>query len=161
MIRISALFLMLLVVMPSPAEPQTRGKRTPKSRQAQSGASAESALNDLRHQWFEAIKNRDKQTLNQILDEGFAFTDDEGNVYSRSQYIDAVMNAIKVESYSLDDVATRVVGDTGVVTTRCTGKLTVEGQDAGGVSRYTDTFVRRLGKWRAIASQNTRIRHQA
>lgn len=157
MIRISALFLMLLVVMPAPAEPQTRGKRTAKSQQAKSGASAESALKDLERQWFEAIKNRDKQTLNRILDDGFVFADDEGNVYGKSQYVDVVMNTARIESYSVDDVSARVFGDTGIVTGRWTGKLTVEGKDAGGAFGHTDTFVRRLGRWWAIASQYTRI----
>lgn len=158
MIRIGVLLLMLLFVMPSLAESQTRGKRTAKGRQANlSGASPESALKDMEHQWSESIKNRDKETLNRILDDRFVFTDDEGSVYGKSQYVEVVMNAIKVESYSTDDVSARVFGDTGVVTGRWTGKVTVEGKDAGGAFTYTDTFVRRLGRWRAIASQYGRI----
>lgn len=157
MIRISALFLMLLLAMHSPAEPQTKGKRTARAPQAKPAVSAESAIKDLEHQWFEAIKNRDKQALNRILDEGFAFTDDEGNVYGKAQYVDIVMNTARIESYSVEDVSVRVFGDTGVVTGRWTGKLTIEGKDAGGAFSHTDIFVRRIGRWRAIASQYTRI----
>lgn len=67
------------------------------------------------------------------------------------------MRTIKVESYKLDDLTVRVYGDTGVVAGRWTGKFTVDGKDASGEFRYTDTFVRRPGGWRVVASQDTRI----
>jgi hypothetical protein len=67
------------------------------------------------------------------------------------------MQAIKVESYSIDDMTVRVFGDTGVVTGSWTGKMTIDGKDASGAFRYTDTFVKRLGRWRAVASQDTRM----
>jgi len=67
------------------------------------------------------------------------------------------MQAIKVESYSLDEMTVRVFADTGVVTGSWTGKMTIDGKDASGAFRYTDTFVKRLGRWRAVASQDTRM----
>lgn len=154
----AGLAVLLLMVVSSIAAPQTRSKPTGKGRQTGSTtANAEQSLKDAEHQWAEAFKNRDKDALNRILDDRFVFTDDEGQVFNKTQYIDAATQAIKVESYSLDDTTVRAFGDTGVVAGRWTGKMTVEGKDASGAFRYTDTFAKRLGRWRAVASQNTRM----
>ena len=150
---------LLLMLMASPTlSAQTKGKPPSKGRQTTSGpANAEQALRDIEHQWTEAFKNRDKDALNRILDDRFFFTDDKGQVFSKTQYIDAAIQAIKVESYSLDDMTVRVFGDAAVVAGRWAGKLTIDGKDASGAFRYTDTFVKRLGRWRVIASQETRV----
>lgn len=148
--------LLLMVVMSSTLVAQTRSKR--RARQNNSAAiGAEQSLKDTEHRWAEAFKNRDREVLNSVLDDQFMFTDDKGTILDKTQYIDAATQAIKVESYSLEDTAARTFGDTGIVTGRWTGKMTVEGRDASGAFRYTDTFVRRLGRWRAVASQDTRI----
>ncbi len=152
--------LLLMVVMSSTLVAQTRSKR--RGRQSNSAAiGAEQSLKDAEHQWTEAFKNRDKDAVSRILDEQFIFTDDGGQVVDKTQYIDAMMEAIKVESYSLDDTTVRVYGDTGVVAGRWTGKFTVHGKDTSGAFRYTDTFVKHLGRWRVIASQETRIPEKA
>jgi uncharacterized protein DUF4440 len=58
-----------------------------------------------------------------------------------------------IDALFSDDLAVRAYGDAAVVTGRTTAK-------AGGqtvVLRFTDFFVRREGKWLAVASQGTRI----
>lgn len=152
-------FVVLLTLLISlVAAPQTKSKRTSRGRQtATMAAAVEQALKDIERQWAEAFNNRDGDALTRILDERFVFTDNEGRLLDKTQYLDAVMKAIKVEPYSMDDTTVRLFGDTGVVTGRGTLKMSIEGKDASGVFRYTDTFVKRLGQWRAIASQNTPI----
>ena len=149
---------LLMLVLSSIVVPQTKSKPTGKGRQTTSAsANAGQSLRVAEHQWTEAFKNRDKDALNRILDDRFVFTDDKGQVFSKTEYIDAAMQAIKVESYSLDDMTVRVFGDSAVVAGRWAGKLTINGKDASGAFRYTDTFVKRLGRWRAVASQETRM----
>lgn len=63
----------------------------------------------------------------------------------------------KVESMSVDDMRVLVLGDTAVVVGRLTSKGKYLGKDVSGVSRFTDTFVKRDGRWQVVASQNTRI----
>jgi ketosteroid isomerase-like protein len=63
----------------------------------------------------------------------------------------------KVESMSVDDMRVLVLGDTAVVVGRLTTKGKYLGKDMSGVSRFTDTFVKRDGRWQVVASQNTRI----
>lgn len=152
---------LMLMILSSIASPQTKSKPARGRQSSPMSTNAEQALRDAEHQWMEAFKNRDRNTLNRVLDEGFFFTDDQGQVFTKAQYIDAATRAMVVESYKSDDMTIRIFGDTAVVAGRWTGKITIDGQDASGAFRYTDTFVRRVGRWRAIASQNTRMPPQS
>ncbi len=107
--------------------------------------------------WTEAIKNRDRQALDRLLAEDFIFTDDEGNVYDKAQYISAIVDLIRVASYTVDQTTVHVYGDTAIVAGRWTGTQTIEGKEASGAFRFTDTFVRRPDGWQGIASHDTRI----
>ncbi len=124
---------------------------------ADQDAKAEQGLMKAEREWTEAYKNRDKAVLDRILADDFIFTDDEGNLYGKAQYITAATELISVPSYSIDAITVRVYGDTGIVAGRWTGKLIINGQDASGAFRFTDIFVKRQGHWQTIASQETRI----
>ena len=155
--RFASMAVLLVLVTASIAAAQTKSAGAGKSRrQLPSAANDERLLKVAEKQWAEAFKNRDKETLNRLLDDRFIFTDDEGRVFDKTQYIEAVQ-AIKVDSYSLDEPSVRVFGDTGVVAGRLTGKMSIDGKESSGAFRYTDTFVKRLGRWRAVSSQDTRI----
>jgi ketosteroid isomerase-like protein len=123
----------------------------------QTSSHSKAELLSQEHVWTEAFKNRDKETLTQILADKFVFTDDAGQVYNKDQYISAVIGVIKVESYTVDDTAALVYGDTGIVIGRWTGKVSIDAKDASGAFRFTDVFVHRDGRWQAVASQDTRI----
>ncbi len=156
--KFAGLAVLLLIVVSSSAAPQTKSKPASKGgRTRQVPTSAEQSLRAAENQWMEAFKNRDKEALNRIIDDQFFFTDEDGHVLNKTQYVDAAIRVVKVESYSLDDMAVRIFGDTGVVTGRWTGKLTIDGKDAADDVRYTDTFVKRLGRWRVVASQDTKM----
>jgi FKBP-type peptidyl-prolyl cis-trans isomerase FkpA len=158
MTRFAGLVVMLLVVVSSSAAPQTKSKPANKGRHIRPTApGAAQSLRAAEHQWMEAFKNRDKEALNRIIDDQFIFTDEDGQVFNKTQYVDAATRIINVESYSMDEMTIRIFGDTGVVAGRWTGKLTIDGKETSGNVRYTDTFVRRLGRWRVVASQDTKM----
>jgi ketosteroid isomerase-like protein len=117
----------------------------------------EQALLQQERAWTEAFKNRDRVALERLLAADFSFTDDEGAVYDKAQYIEAVMQVIKVDAYEIDDLKARVYGAAGVVTGRWTGRLTIDGKDASGAFRFTDPFIKRQGRWQVVASQDTRL----
>jgi len=154
MIRRILLIAALVSLVSTVAWGQARGRRGAQVRPR--AASVEQALKDVERQWAEALKNRDKQALNSLLADDFIFTDDEGQVSNKARYIEAVTQ-MKVDSYNLDDLTVRAYGTTGVVAGRWTGKFTVNGRDASGAFRFTDTFTNRGGRWQAVASQNTRL----
>jgi peptidylprolyl isomerase len=148
------LFIIALVIALCPIAAAQAKARKPARTPA---VGADQALKDLERKWTEGFKNRDKKTLDIILADDFIFTDEDGQIYNKAQYLEAVMQ-VKVESYSLDDLTTRVSGDTGVVAGRWSGTMTVDGKQTNGAFRFTDTFAKRQGRWQAIASQDTRIR---
>ena len=155
------LIAVLMLAVPGIVTAQTKSKRpAPRKQTKQQPASPDQALKLLETQWMEAFKNRDGAALDRILANDFIFTDDEGRVHDKTEYIKAATELIKVESYTVDDLATRAVGATGVVTGKWTGKVTIGGRDASGEFRFTDTFVKRLGRWQVLASQDTRIPKQ-
>lgn len=152
------LIAVLVLAVPLIVTAQTKSKRpAPRKQTKQQPPSPDQALKLLETQWMEAFKNRNGPTLGQILADDFIFTDDEGQVHVKTAYIKAATELIEVESYTVDDLATRTAGTTGVVTGSWTGKVTIGGKDASGEFRFTDTFVKRLGRWQVLASQNTRI----
>lgn len=144
----------LIITLASIAAGQAKGKR-PVRRQP--SASADQALKDLKRQLMEGFKNQDREVLNRILADDFIFTDEDGRAFNKAQYVEAA-GTVKLESYTLDDVTTRVYGDTCIVAGRRKGKFTSKGKTSGGDYRFTDTFVKRPGGWRIVASQDTRIK---
>ena len=150
----SVLFITLAASL---AAAQSRGRRAAGNRPRAAAAGAEQTLLDAERQFSEAFKNRDQQTLGLLLADNFIFTDDEGNLFDRAKYVEATTQAIRVESYKLDDLAARVSGATGVVTGLYTARMTIAGKDASGAFRFTDTFVKRGVRWVLLASHETRL----
>ena len=116
----------------------------------------EEALRKLEHDWWEAYKQRDTQTLDRLLAQDFIFTDEEGQVYDKPQFIALALQQV-VTAYTLGDLRIRVYGDTGVVTCPSSWHYNIEGKDVSGEFRSTDIFVKRQGHWQAVVSQDTRI----
>src|SRR5690349_2113279 len=150
----SCLILMVMACLVSMVSGQTRKSNVRPTGPA--AIPAETTLKSMEHQLNDALKNKDRVALLRLLDDQYTFTDDEGRVLSKSQYIEAAVNTMNVESYSLDEISVRLFGDTAVVTGGWTGTFSVAGKDASGSFRYTDTFVKRATRWRAIASQVSR-----
>jgi len=64
---------------------------------------------------------------------------------------------LKLTSIDLSDLRVHVYGNTAVVIGTSAVKGTFKGQDISGTYRYTDVWVKRGGKWQAVASQSTRV----
>jgi len=135
-----------------------KSRRPSKGRQSKpAAADAERSLRELNRQWAEALKNRDTNALGLILDDQFILTDGEGHVSNKAQTIGAATGHVKIETYTLDDVTVTVVGDTGVVAGRWSGRFTVDGKTSNASFRFTDTYARYLGRWRAVAAHESLI----
>jgi ketosteroid isomerase-like protein len=120
-------------------------------------AKAKEDLLKAEHAWNEAYKNRDAKVLSRILTDDFILTDDDGKMYNKAQYVESVVRLAQVASYTLEELEGRVWGNVGVVTGIWRGTMTMGGKDASGSFRFTDTFLRRQGRWQVVASQDTRI----
>ena len=146
-----SLFLFLALTMTALAFGQSTGLK------ADQNSKEEQAVIKLEREWSEAYKNRDKAALERILADDYIYTDENGKSYNKTLYLAGVTQNLKVESYTLDDITAKVYGDTAILVGRWTGTLTDNGKDISGAYRFTDTFVKRRGRWVAIATQETRM----
>jgi len=107
--------------------------------------------------WVAALRDRDVGALDCLLDPGFSDNDWRGGVRTRAEVLAALPGRGPGEPV-VDELSLRLEGDVGVVrgvsaTRDAAGKLSRR-------ARFTDVFVHRAGRWRAIAAQETPVLEQ-
>jgi FKBP-type peptidyl-prolyl cis-trans isomerase len=157
-VKKTSLIIVTLLALALSAAGQTRkGNRAARPKPA---APVDKTLKDIERETAEAFKNKDVAALNRILAPDFIFTAADGQVLDRAGYIDVAVKKINIESYALEDLVTRGHGDTCIVAGRWSGKFENEGKKMTATMRFTDTFVKRLGRWQMIASHETMLSHK-
>jgi ketosteroid isomerase-like protein len=85
-------------------------------------------------------------------------TDPTGRVTGKAEdRTDLCSGDYKIQSEELSDLTVNVYGNIAVATATNTMKGTYKGQDLSGKYRFTDTWVKRGGKWQVVASQYTKV----
>ncbi len=116
----------------------------------------EQELKRLEDEWLNSYLRGDKQTFDRIVADDFTRTDESGKFATKAEekeLVQAPPASVKV-SLTNEDVQVRVYGDTAIVTGRIVSKV------QGGLnfqSRFTDTFVKRNGRWQVVARHYSRI----
>ncbi|MEJ7698452.1 MAG: nuclear transport factor 2 family protein [Pyrinomonadaceae bacterium] len=127
----------------------------------QQSKSVEQELMQLERDWAKATVNRDASALDRIEADDYIFTDADGSLVTKKQDIaDITSGNLTAESINVDEMKVRVFGDTAVVIGRTTVKAQYKGKDISGQYRVTDVFLKRNGKWQAVASHFSRITQQ-
>jgi len=118
------------------------------------GEDVAAQLKALENAWSDAVLKHDAAALDAILDDSLVETNSVGTVSNKAKDLaDLKAGEPKLESFSLDNMKVHVYGNAAVVTGRFALKGTDKGKDISGTGRFTDTFVKRNGKWRCVASQ--------
>jgi len=121
-------------------------------------ANVEQALLQLERDWEQANAKNDTAALERILAPEFMSTDSDGRLTTRADvFARRKSGAVKFTAFTQDDYKVHVVVDTAIVTGRSTIKGIRDGKDWTGQERWTDVFVRRNGRWQAVASHSSRI----
>ena len=121
-------------------------------------ASVEQELIKLKKDWAAAVVKRDLAFLDRILADDYAWTASDGNVWSKAETLASLKSRDDVVSSCVtDDFKVRVYGDTALVTARSTFKETLHGKDVSGQERFTDTWVKRVGRWQCVAMHCSKI----
>jgi ketosteroid isomerase-like protein len=106
----------------------------------------------------EAISRRDVAALDRLIADDFQVTNPSGQVMSKHEAIAALASPdYELDSLSNDDIAVRVFGDVAVATAVGTARGRHRGQEASGRFRYLRAWVRRQGRWQAVAAQSTNL----
>ncbi len=129
-----------------------------------SEASDELELKRLEDEWLSTYLRGDKSTFDRIVADDFTGTDESAVLRNKAQERELVQapptGSIKV-SLTNEDVQVRIYGDTAIVTGRIVQKAERAGQDSFGFqSRFTDTFLKRQGRWQVVARHYSRLPQQ-
>ena len=118
----------------------------------------EAAIATIEQDWAAAMVKGDLATLEQNLAKEWTLTED-GQTTTRAQALAAFKSgAYKVESASLRDLSVRVFGDAAIATMTVETTGTFMGKPVPPLSRSTDFFVKRDGRWQCVSTQNTAIK---
>lgn len=109
---------------------------------------------DLEQAWTAAEDRHDADTLRSILDERFVFTiGADARLYDKEAFIAANLRGVPdpSKSQALTGRTVTVDGDTAVSMGTDTERGTRNGKPYTEVARYTVTYIRRAGRWTALA----------
>jgi ketosteroid isomerase-like protein len=142
-----------------PARPASRGDGSERG--------PEREVRELEDQWARAVVRGDRAFYERVLADDFTHTSHSGAFKTRAQWLaeakggdqaEAKSGTTHYEALDVDDLAVRVYGETAVVTGRTTPRgTTAKGQPMTGRYRFLRVWVKRSGRWQAMAFQGTRI----
>jgi ketosteroid isomerase-like protein len=123
------------------------------------GASVEQELIKLENDWNNAMVKRDVAALSRIVTDDWTTIDpDDGTIMTKAQSLADLKSGEDVYTSAVgDEWKVRVYGDAAVVLSRETVKEQYKGKDVSGQYRFTDTWIKKAGRWQCVASAGTKI----
>lgn len=121
---------------------------------------AEQELLKLQREWLDAYQKHDADALERIEADDFTLTEADGKVTTKAEDVASIRNAKPPQpddSFDVEDVKVRLYNDTAILMGRVILKYRNKGEMVVERYRYTDTYLKRRGRWQVIASQLTRI----
>ena len=126
--------------------------------EASKTSSVEDQIKKHEQSWAQATIKEGAAAVDQYEADDIITTDPSGRVTDKAQdKLDLSSGDFKIQSEELSDLKVHIYGNTAVAAGTNTLKGTYKGQDIGGKYRLTDTWVKRNGKWQAVASQYTKV----
>jgi uncharacterized protein (TIGR02246 family) len=140
----------------------TSGGLTP-ARQGQQPnlTKAEEEVRRLERQWLDAYEQNNAEAMDRIVADDFTITFPNGAIQTKPQLM-AMIKAPRRASqprmkFSTQDVQSRAYGDTVILIGRVITEYERDGKAFKEQSRYTDTYVRRDGRWQVVASHLSNV----
>ncbi len=122
--------------------------------QASSAQGDEERILALENIWNQAQMNHDANAMGSVLHPDFVFTDYDGTVMAKAQFLASIRdssNALVLEVS--DGMKLHRFGDTVVVTGATHEKGKLKGKSYEHYGRFTDTWIRQNKEWICVASQ--------
>ena len=122
---------------------------------------AEQEVRRLERQWLDAYEQNDPEAMDRIVADDFTITFSNGAMQSKPQLM-AMVKAPRQASqprmrFYTEDVRSRAYGDTVILIGRVVTEYVRDSKAVTERSRYTDTYVRRKGRWQVVASHLSNI----
>jgi ketosteroid isomerase-like protein len=124
---------------------------------ADSDAAVSQTLQGMERAWLDAEKNHDAAAFEKIVADDWIAVTPDGKSQTRTERA-AEIKASHTTSTTMGEMKVRVFGDTAVVT-GTNDEVNMEGGKKS-IDHYvwTDVFVKRNGKWLAVASQTAQVK---
>jgi ketosteroid isomerase-like protein len=138
------------------AQPQTKAADTKKAVAAPNPAVDE--IKQIENDWADASKAKNADKLGEILADSWVALDWDGKTTTKAKALaDTKAPGNSLDTFEMGPMKVRIFGNTAVVTGSDTEKSMEDGKDTSGKYIWTDVFVKQNGKWRAVASQSTKL----
>ena len=124
---------------------------------AESDAEISQTLQAIEQAWLNAEKNHDAAAFEKVVADDWIAITPEGKSQTKAERA-AEVESGHIDSATLGDMKVRVFGYTAVVTGTDDEVSTEDGKKSNNHYVWTDVFVRRNGKWLAVASQTAQIK---
>ena len=107
----------------------------------------------LENLWNQTQLNHDAAAMEKMLDEDFVLTDYDGTLSNKSQFLDSIKDmSIKLTQEMSEGMKLHQHGNTVVVTGATREKGTQNGKPFAHNGRFTDTWIKKDGRWLCVAS---------
>lgn len=133
---------------------QAQGSKTGKE------AQAEQELRKLEREWLDAYENHDVEAMKRIVADDFTITYENGRVLDKAQTVGMLKPGTPKDpntSQWTEDSKVRFYGDTAIITGTYVFKGRNKDKEIMSESRYTDTYIKRNGRWQVVASHLSNI----
>lgn len=130
------------------------------STKAAPNSTAEHAVMELERERLRAYQTGDKAAFERIVAEGFTMTHSDGSVFTREQELEIIKPAPPDKPYpplATENVQLNVYGDTAILSGLLVEKELSAGRPRTVNLRFTNTYVKRRGRWQIVAGQLTRL----
>ncbi len=112
----------------------------------------------LNRRWMESYVKCDTAFLEQYLADDYVSTFPDGTVLDKQGEIESLKSGdIALTEMTPSEMNVRTYGVAAVITGRSTIKAKGKGEKVSGEYRFTDVWIKQDNRWRAVASQVTRI----
>ena len=130
--------------------------QTGKDAAGQGSEATTKALIELENKCVDALAKSDTATLDSIFVDSYVDTDEQSHRSSKEEVLSVLKSGdLKIQSIKLSDMKVHVYGDAAVVTGSGTQVGNFKGQAIAAKVIFTDTFIKRNGKWMAVASHRS------
>src|SRR5215475_7302973 len=103
--------------------------------------------------WNQMQLNHDAAAMEKMLDEDFVLTDYDGSLLNRSQFLESIKDpSIQLAQEMSEGMKLHQHGITVVITGATREKGTQNGKPFAHNGRFTDTWIKKEGKWLCVAS---------
>ena len=107
----------------------------------------------LENLWNQMQLNHDAPAMEKMIDDDFVLTDYDGGLSNKAQFLDSIKDmSIKLTQEMSEGMKLHQHGNTVVVTGATREKGTQNGKPFAHSGRFTDTWIKKDGRWLCVAS---------